>query len=61
VAAKLAIANELGLPLIKLAPDGPAGAFVQKYTVLHNVLSDNRLYDKKTASEITDFLAQELF
>jgi hypothetical protein len=41
--------------------DGPAGAFAQKYTVLHNVLPDNKLYEQKTASKITDFLAQELF
>ena len=29
---------------------GPAGAFAQKHTVLHNVLSDNRLHGHKTAS-----------
>ena len=31
--------------------DGPAGAFAQKHTVLHNVLSDNRLHGHRTASQ----------
>jgi hypothetical protein len=44
----------------RYALKGPAGAFAQKYTVLHNVLSDKRLYDQKTASKSTDCLAQEL-
>jgi hypothetical protein len=44
----------------KAVNNGPAGAFAQKYTVLHNVLSDKRLYDQKTASKSTDCLAQEL-
>jgi hypothetical protein len=30
---------------------GPAGAFAQKYTVMHNALSDNKLYGHRKVSQ----------
>jgi hypothetical protein len=33
------------------APDGPAGAFAQEYTVMRNTLSDNKLYGHEKASQ----------
>ena len=33
-----------------LAGDGPAGAFAQKYTVIPNSLSDNKLYGHRKVS-----------
>jgi hypothetical protein len=32
-------------------PIGPAGAFAQKYTVMHNALSDNKLYGHRKVSQ----------
>ncbi len=40
-----------GIPDRESAPDGPAGAFAQEYTVMHNTLSDNKLYGHGKASQ----------
>jgi hypothetical protein len=44
------VANVLGNPQWG-SQDGPAGAFVQKYTVTRNTFSDNKLYGHGKASQ----------
>ena len=55
--ASCVLGIHIGLPPIGRTPasqrrmEGPAGAFAQEYTVMHNTLSDNKLYGHGKASQ----------